>query len=52
MPAGNAGMKGMETAMMMTKDEAAGRMETLRTQIAYHQKRYYDEDAPEISDAE
>ena len=38
--------------MMMTKDEAAGRMETLRTQIAYHQKRYYDEDAPEISDAE
>ncbi|MBE6658542.1 MAG: NAD-dependent DNA ligase LigA [Ruminococcaceae bacterium] len=36
----------------MTKDEASERIQTLRSQISYHQKRYYDEDAPEISDAE
>jgi len=38
--------------MSLTHDEAKTRIETLRAQIAYHQKRYYDEDAPEISDAE
>lgn len=38
--------------MPLTHDEAKARIETLRAQIAYHQKRYYDEDAPEISDAE
>ena len=38
--------------MSLTRDEAKARIDTLRAQIAYHQKRYYDEDAPEISDAE
>ena len=38
--------------MSLTHDEAKARIDTLRAQIAYHQKRYYDEDAPEISDAE
>ena len=38
--------------MTLTKEEALLRVQNLRTQIAYHQKRYYDEDAPEISDAE
>ncbi len=37
---------------MMTEAEARARVETLRAQITYHQKRYYDEDSPEISDAE
>ena len=38
--------------MSLTNDEAKARIDTLRAQIAYHQTRYYDEDAPEISDAE
>ena len=38
--------------MSLTHDEAKARIETLRAQIEYHRKRYYDEDAPEISDAE
>ncbi|MBQ7300687.1 MAG: NAD-dependent DNA ligase LigA [Clostridia bacterium] len=38
--------------MPLTHDEAKARIETLRAQIEYHRKRYYDEDAPEISDAE
>ena len=38
--------------MPLTYDEAKARIETLRAQIEYHRKRYYDEDAPEISDAE
>ena len=32
--------------------DAAARAETLRTQLAYHQKKYYEDDAPELSDAE
>ena len=38
--------------MPLTREEAKTRIDTLRAQIAYHQKRYYDEDTPEISDAE
>ena len=38
--------------MVHTFESASARIDTLRAQIAYHQKRYYDEDAPEISDAE
>lgn len=38
--------------MAHTLESASARIDTLRAQIAYHQKRYYDEDAPEISDAE
>ncbi len=36
----------------MTEAEAALRLEELAREIAYHNKRYHDEDAPEISDAE
>ena len=45
----------MEISPMQAKErieQLRTRIETLRSQIAYHQKRYYDEDAPEISDAE
>ena len=37
--------------MEFSPAQALERIETLRAQIAYHQKRYYDEDTPEISDA-
>jgi DNA ligase (NAD+) len=36
----------------VTEAEAAARLEVLARDIAYHNKRYHDEDAPEISDAE
>jgi DNA ligase (NAD+) len=32
--------------------EAAARMDVLRRQIEYHSRKYYDEDSPEIEDAE
>ena len=34
----------------MTQEEAKSRIDALRAEIAYHAKRYYEEDAPEISD--
>ncbi|MDD4355616.1 MAG: NAD-dependent DNA ligase LigA, partial [Smithellaceae bacterium] len=37
---------------MMDKDSAAKRIYELRTVIEYHNRRYYQQDAPEISDAE
>ena len=36
----------------MTKAEAQKRIEALRAEIRYHAKKYYEEDAPEISDYE
>ena len=36
----------------MTNQEAKERIEKLRAEIIYHSKRYYEEDAPEISDFE
>lgn len=36
----------------MNKTEAKKRIEELRSQTEYHAKRYYDDDAPEISDFE
>ena len=36
----------------MTREEAKKRIDELRAKIAYHAKRYYEEDAPEISDYE
>ena len=36
----------------MTQEEAKLRIDALRAQISYHAKRYYEEDAPEISDFE
>lgn len=36
----------------MKKAEAKKRIEELRKETAYHAKRYYDDDAPEISDFE
>ena len=36
----------------MKKTEAKKRIEELRKETAYHAKRYYDDDAPEISDFE
>ncbi len=36
----------------MTPQQAEERIRTLRTQIAYYAKKYYVEDAPELSDAE
>ncbi len=36
----------------MTEAEAAARLEELAREIAWHNKRYHDEDAPDISDAE
>lgn len=36
----------------MNKKEAKERIEFLRKETAYHAKRYYDEDSPEISDFE
>ncbi len=37
---------------MMDKDSAAKRIHELRTVLEYHNRRYYQQDAPEISDAE
>ncbi|HNZ10118.1 MAG TPA: NAD-dependent DNA ligase LigA [Smithellaceae bacterium] len=37
---------------MMDNDSAAKRIHELRTVIEYHNRRYYQQDAPEISDAE
>jgi DNA ligase (NAD+) len=37
---------------MMDNDSAAKRIHELRTIIEYHNRRYYQQDAPEISDAE
>ncbi|HEY5011162.1 MAG TPA: NAD-dependent DNA ligase LigA, partial [Acidimicrobiia bacterium] len=37
---------------MTTPDGARARVTALREQIAYHNERYYGQDAPEISDAE
>ena len=36
----------------MTKEQAKIRIDTLRAELRYHSKRYYEEDAPEISDFE
>ena len=36
----------------MTEQEAKKRIDSLRAQLRYHAKRYYEEDAPEISDFE
>ena len=36
----------------MDKDSAKKRIDELRAQVEYHAKRYYDDDAPEISDFE
>ena len=36
----------------MNKEEAKKRIEELRKETAYHAKKYYDEDSPEISDFE
>ena len=36
----------------MTEQEAKKRIDSLRDQLRYHAKRYYEEDAPEISDFE
>jgi DNA ligase (NAD+) len=38
--------------LRVTEAEAAARLEELAGQIAYHNKRYHDEDAPEVSDAD
>jgi DNA ligase (NAD+) len=37
---------------MMNREETAKRMDELRSAIHYHNRRYYQLDAPEISDAE
>ena len=36
----------------MNAKAAAARVAELREQIAYHNRRYYEQDAPEITDAE
>ena len=36
----------------MTNEQAKARIDTLRAELRYHSKRYYEEDAPEISDFE
>ena len=36
----------------MTNEQAKARIEALRAELRYHSKRYYEEDAPEISDFE
>ena len=37
---------------MQAPKEICERVQTLREQIAYHAKKYYEDDAPELSDAE
>ena len=37
---------------MAVPDEIAARVDALREQIRYHNERYYELDAPEITDAE
>jgi len=41
-----------EDPTRLSEAEAANRLMRLARQIAYHAKRYYNEDAPEISDAD
>jgi len=36
----------------MNREEALSRMETLKEAILYHNRRYYQLDAPEITDAD
>ena len=36
----------------MNEKQAKKRIEELRKEVEYHAKKYYDEDAPEISDFE
>ena len=36
----------------MTNEQAKARIDKLRQELTYHSKRYYEEDAPEISDFE
>ena len=36
----------------MTNEQAKARIDALRAELRYHAKRYYEEDAPEISDYE
>ena len=36
----------------MTNEQAKARIDALRVELRYHSKRYYEEDAPEISDFE
>ena len=38
--------------MKMNSEQAEGRINELRKQLEYHAKKYYDEDAPEITDYE
>ena len=42
----------MGKEMKMTAQEAKLRIDALRDELRYHAKRYYEEDAPEISDFE
>ena len=42
----------MNTALPASLTEAAQEMEQLRAQIKYHNQKYYEEDAPEITDYE
>jgi DNA ligase (NAD+) len=50
-PAGNKKTK-LKTGQMMDKETALKKISELRNIIEYHNQRYYQQDAPEISDAE